>query len=387
MPAAAPSTAKPDTIQCFAPGSHVALSGEMLAFSATDLAATAQAYDPALHEAPLVVGHPSTDDPAYGWVQALAHAGGKLEARPHQVNPEFAAAVNSGAYKKVSCAFWAPDAPGNPVPGVYYLRHIGFLGGAAPGVQGLRTPTFAGSAEGVVEFSAWDDSSNASLWRLFREWVLGKWGQEEADRVTPAYLVESVERGARDAMAAELAAEGAAAGATPSPVPAFAAAPTPAAVATATPRSTTAVDKATADALQAENDLLKQQLKDQAAAGRKARLDAAHADAVAFADGLVAGAQLAVAERDLVVAALDALTLQSVDSGQALMFAQGDKQVALEPAVRTLLGQLPRRAELGRVAASASAGAAAAAASLTGNARQRTAAIAAMFPDLPSAGA
>lgn len=401
MPAAAPSTTAasvaarsrvaPDTIQCFKAGSHVALSGAMLAFSAADLDATARAYDPALHEAPLVVGHPRTDGPAYGWVGALAHEANALEALPRQVNPEFAAMVNTGAFKKVSAAFWAPDAPGNPVPGVYYLRHIGFLGAAAPGVQGLRTPQFAGSDDGVVEFSAWADADNASLWRQLRDWMLAKFGQDEADRVLPAYLIGSVERDAQQEIADE-AGQTSDAAAVPSP--AFAAgtaapAPHSAAAAAATTGSraaasqeTTPVDPKTAQALQAENEQLRQQLKDQASAGRQQRLDAAHADAVAFADGLVAQAQLAVAKRDLVVAALDALSQHGEDSGKVPMFAQGDAQVPLLPAVRTLLGKLPRSVAAGRVATVDAVGAAAVEASLAGNAAERRAAIAERFPDL-----
>jgi hypothetical protein len=45
------------------------MSGQALAFSESDLQATVAAYDPAKHEAPLVVGHPTHDMPAYGWVQ------------------------------------------------------------------------------------------------------------------------------------------------------------------------------------------------------------------------------------------------------------------------------------------------------------------------------
>ena len=65
-------------IQIFKPGTHTAMSGAVLAFSESDLAACAAAYDPAKHEAPLVVGHPKHDAPAYGWVKQLAFADGAL---------------------------------------------------------------------------------------------------------------------------------------------------------------------------------------------------------------------------------------------------------------------------------------------------------------------
>lgn len=138
-------------IQIFKVGTHTASSGQTLTFSAADLAATAAAYDPAKFEAPLVVGHPALDDPAYGWVKELAYVNGALEAIPEQLDPEFADRVKAGRYKKISAAFFTPTAPSNPVPGVYSLRHVGFLGAAAPAVKGLRPPAFSSLEEGVIE--------------------------------------------------------------------------------------------------------------------------------------------------------------------------------------------------------------------------------------------
>jgi len=141
-------------LQIFKPGRHTAMSGAELAFSESDLAATAAAYDPALAEAPIVVGHPAADAPAYGWVKALAFAEGGLEAEPDQVDPAFAEMVAAGRFKKISASFYPPESPKNPVPGVYYLRHVGFLGAQPPAVKGLRAPSFAEGDEAVtLEFS------------------------------------------------------------------------------------------------------------------------------------------------------------------------------------------------------------------------------------------
>ena len=134
---------KTTSLQIFKSGTHTTMGGQELAFAEADLAATAAAYNPALHEAPLVVGHPEADLPAYGWVQSLAVVNGALEAVPAQVNPAFAEMVASGAYKKISAKFYSPTQSSNPVPGTYYLRHVGFLGAQPPGVKGLRPPTFA----------------------------------------------------------------------------------------------------------------------------------------------------------------------------------------------------------------------------------------------------
>lgn len=143
-------------LQIFKTGRHTALSGAALEFSESDLAASAAAYDPALHEAPIVVGHPALDAPAYGWVKSLAFAAGALEAEPYQVDPAFAEMVSAGRFKKISAAFFPPGAPKNPAPGVYYLRHVGFLGATPPAVKGLRSPAFADDDEAVtveIEFA------------------------------------------------------------------------------------------------------------------------------------------------------------------------------------------------------------------------------------------
>lgn len=179
-------------IEIFKPGKHTAMSGVVIDFSESDLKATADAYDPGLYEAPLVVGHPKLDAPAYGWVKSLAYSG-TLNAGPDQVDPEFAEMVNAGRFKKVSASFFAPTSPDNPKPGVFYLRHVGFLGATPPAVKGLRSASFANSDEGVIEFSQDVDASVVSrLFRSLRELVIAKFGADEADRAIPDYMIESI---------------------------------------------------------------------------------------------------------------------------------------------------------------------------------------------------
>jgi hypothetical protein len=139
-------------IQIFKAGQYTASNGSVFAFSDADIAATVASYKPELSEAPLVVGHPAIDAPAYGWVSALQFADGVLSALPTDVDAGFAELVNSRRFSKVSAAFYAPDAPNNPVQGVYYLRHVGFLGAQPPAVKGLRSPQFAGDDELVICF-------------------------------------------------------------------------------------------------------------------------------------------------------------------------------------------------------------------------------------------
>lgn len=179
-------------IEIFKPGRQTAMSGEVVEFSEDDLRATAESYDPKLHEAPLVIGHPKTDDPAYGWVQSVSYDG-VLGVVPHQVDTAFAEMVNAGRFKKVSASFYKPDSPNNPKPGVYYIRHVGFLGAQPPAVKGLKSASFAASDDGVIEFEEHVDAGAITrLFRSLRELVISKFGTEEADRAVPDWMIESI---------------------------------------------------------------------------------------------------------------------------------------------------------------------------------------------------
>ncbi len=184
------------SIPIFKSGKHVATSGAAIEFTEAHLQASAAAYDPAKHEAPIVVGHPKADLPAYGWVKGLTYADGALDGEPHQVDAQFAEMVRAGRFKKISASFYTPEAAGNPVPGVYYLRHVGFLGAQPPAVKGLKAIAFGDTDEGVVEFGDWSDTQNASLWRALRDWIISKFGLEEADKVIPGYSVDSLQAAA-----------------------------------------------------------------------------------------------------------------------------------------------------------------------------------------------
>lgn len=186
-------------VPIFKPGRHTAANGTTLDFSEEALAASIAAYDPKVHEAPLVIGHPKDNGPAYGWVSSLAFAEGQVVAETAQVNADFAEMVASGAFKKRSASFYTPDSPSNPVPGVYYLRHVGFLGAQPPAIKGLTPVEFSDADEGVVEFAddAYSAGVLATILRRMRDAWLAKFGQEEADATLPAFLIEDLENDAR----------------------------------------------------------------------------------------------------------------------------------------------------------------------------------------------
>jgi len=192
------------TLNIFKAGTHTSNEGAVIDFAEELLVRSAAAYDPEIHEAPIVIGHPRTDDPAYGWIKGLAYNEQTgMEAEPHQVNPDFADMVNGGAFKKISASFYTPDSPVNPVPGVYYLRHVGFLGAQPPAIKGMRAPSFSEQDEGVVAFDELEFSSPyttgtiGSLFRRLREWIISRDGVAEADMVIPDYHLQDIEDEAR----------------------------------------------------------------------------------------------------------------------------------------------------------------------------------------------
>lgn len=307
------------SIQIFKPGKHTAMSGSTLAFSESDLQATAAAYDPAKHEAPIVIGHPQADAPAYGWVKDLKFADG-LCASPDQVDPQFAEMVRAGKFKKVSASFYTPDSPSNPVPGVYYLRHVGFLGAQPPAVKGLRSPEFADAEKGIVEFGDWTDVQNASLWRRLREWMIGEKGLDVADNILPDYAVQSLEQNALQSDPDDEA---------DSPAPQFS---------ETKGAGMTDEEKVRLAALEAENAKLKKQAGEQ----QKAEIHAANA---AFAEKLVQEGKLLPVQKSVCVATLDfAESCETV-----VEFGEGDEKKPLKDAIRGFLESLPNQVEYGEL--------------------------------------
>ena len=85
---------------------------------------------------PFVVGHPKTEDPAYGWAAKVWREGKVLLTRGRDIAAAFADAVGERRF---------PNRSIKVVKGEngYRLAHIGFLGAAAPAVQGLKPISFS----------------------------------------------------------------------------------------------------------------------------------------------------------------------------------------------------------------------------------------------------
>ena len=91
-----------------------ALEAGIKALSDAEIKAIAESYNPAKHKAPIVIGHPTLDAPAWGWVDQLTAVGGDLFATESKVDPAFAEMRTAGRYEQRSIALYAPADAGNP---------------------------------------------------------------------------------------------------------------------------------------------------------------------------------------------------------------------------------------------------------------------------------
>lgn len=280
-------------IHIFRAGTQTASDGTVINYTAADLAATASTYNPALHEAPIVVGHPELTAPAFGWVKRLVAQGMDLFAETHQVNTEFAELVKAGAYKKVSASFYPPDHPRNPVPGVYTLNHVGFLGAQPPAIKGLQAIEFADGAAFVAHEL--------------------DYAEEPAAPAAPAPAPE-----------------------TPPTTPATPPTPEPT---TVSPEEAKALNER-AQKLEADLAAAHATLQAQAQAANTAR----H---TAFAESLIAEARIAPADKALLVATLDHMEPATLPgaTAQLVQFGEGTSAKPMAEALRDFLKSLPKRVE------------------------------------------
>ncbi|ABE45646.1 conserved hypothetical protein [Polaromonas sp. JS666] len=320
-------------IEIFKPGKHTAMSGQVISFTEADMQAAAIAYDPAVHEAPLVVGHPKDNLPAYGWVKSLQFADGSVKAELDQVDAAFAELVNAGRYKKISASWYLPDAPANPKPGGYYLRHVGCLGAQPPAIKGLKSASFAASDEGVVEFADWGFTSTRSMFQRMRDWFIDKEGLETADKILPQWEIDSV---AEAATATEHRTNQEPAVAGMSGINYQEGAPQ-----VTTPNQGAAN---TGDANFAEQQRLLTERETAVATREKALKDAEVAE---FAEDLVKAGQLLPKDKARVIAFMESLP----DNVVCVEFGEGDvkKETPAVQVFREFLKGLPKLVEFGEV--------------------------------------
>lgn len=310
-------------LHIFKPGTHTAQCGTSFNFTESDLTATVAAYNPSLHEAPMVIGHPKHNAPAAGWVKSLSATAHGLIAEPQQVDATFAEHIAKGSYKKISASFYHPDAANNPVPGVYYLRHVGFLGAQPPAVKGLRPIELADDEHGVIEFSDHGHYLSADLWRRFREWLIGQFNQDTADQVAPSWAIDSLAETARQ---------------PEQPLQTTFAEPTQTTQVTHMPEQDTA-------ALEAENKRLKADIAQRDQAARTAAQSAIHTASVDYAEKLVAAGMKPV-HAPTIIAALD----YAESSDTPLEFGEADQRQPLSEGLKAIFKDLAGTTNFAEVA-------------------------------------
>ncbi|MFW9287097.1 peptidase [Glaesserella parasuis] len=316
-------------IEIFKAGTRKDANGTEVTITVADLKQAVESYNVGFHEAPAVIGHPEHNHPAYAWVKRLELEGDILKAELDQIDPEFAEMVDKGRFKKVSASFYLANSPNNPKQGSLYLRHVGFLGAMPPAVKGLRNPVFAEGEEGVVDFSDWTE---ATLWRRLRDWIIGKHGQEEADKALPDYLVSSIQEDAvREDMKRIYEA--------PEPNPIFNEPKKPKGE-----RQMSMTPEEIA-AMQAENAQLKAE-KAQAEAEKVAeKLEATKEDNASFCENLVTQGKLAPVAKDAALALLNCSATMA--SGQVVNFNEGE---SIHSLTKKFLEAQPQIVQFGEVA-------------------------------------
>jgi hypothetical protein len=89
--------------------------------------------------APVVIGHPIDDMPSYGTVNFLRVIDGSLIGYTENLSENFRRGMDQGLYPRYAAQFFGPDNPDNPVPGTWFLKHVGFMGPVPPAVRGFLT--------------------------------------------------------------------------------------------------------------------------------------------------------------------------------------------------------------------------------------------------------
>lgn len=150
-------------------------------FKKEDLDKIVETYNNGKNDAPIVIGHPKSNAPAWGWIESLKRSGEYLLAKPKDLAPEFKEWVGKKMFKKVSMSIGSDGA----------LRHIGFLGAAAPAVKGLPDVSFTEAEYSEFEFAEYGEMGVvAGMFQNIREFFIEKFGKEVADKIISSWDVD-----------------------------------------------------------------------------------------------------------------------------------------------------------------------------------------------------
>jgi hypothetical protein len=178
-----------DWIELFRRGLQIDSNGVKKEWTDSDLKEMASNFD-AGDSFPIVVGHPKTNSPAFGWGADVKVEDGAIFAKFDKLDPKFIEWGQRGNIRNRSVKIVKG-------PKGYKIAHVGFLGAAPPAVEGMASIEFAAEDGQTFEFS-WTEgaalSGIARMMRGMRDFFIEKFGLETADRVIPSYEIENAER-------------------------------------------------------------------------------------------------------------------------------------------------------------------------------------------------
>lgn len=185
-----------DWIHIFSVGTHTDSAGNTRFWSRKDLQSIIDNHD-TKHPAPLVIGHPKSDDPRYGDAVKYKIIENDLYFKGVATVPEFESMVLKKQFPERSMAV-DPDGKGG-----YKMRHIGFLGAVPPALE-LQPMAYQHEAppeyEFVSEFAmdSYTPTVLARLLRRMREFVIENFGIKAADKLVPDYELDTITEHAND---------------------------------------------------------------------------------------------------------------------------------------------------------------------------------------------
>ncbi len=291
-------------IPVFKAGKHTDMSGNVRQWTQGDLDAIISSYDPSHHEAPVVIGHPATNAPAWGWVKGLTRTGDMLYAELKDLDPTFTQWLKDGRYRKRSISLNSDLS----------LRHIGFLGAMPPAVKGLPDVQFA--ADDTTFTIETEEKQHMSFMQKFKD-LLKSEGVDVTDipetksfseQEVQTMITQSVSKATEDLKKAYDAKE-----------------------------------QAFAESVKAREDELKKQAEAIAAEKTKARKQ----EITAFCETLIKGGKLtpAAVNQGMGLSAF----LESISDIQTIEFGEGDKKATQTPAefMQAFLSSLPQAVMFG----------------------------------------
>ncbi|MDD3236816.1 MAG: phage protease [Candidatus Gastranaerophilales bacterium] len=175
--------------EIFRAGKYKQADGNEIEYTNEDIKTIANNFNDGENtNAPIVIGHPKNNSPAYGWVDKLKADGGKLYAKYKDVCEDFAEWVNKGRYKNRSVSLTED----------LQLRHVGFLGAVPPRVKGMPEYVFSEDLQvQTYEFSDLEDYKFDTLARIIqnlRDHLIEKYDIETADKIISTWNIETLKQ-------------------------------------------------------------------------------------------------------------------------------------------------------------------------------------------------